>query len=145
MHSWAGLIAPGSCLWCLNSQYYCLFLLPFSLPPILFQQHWSNAVPPRSKQVKTHSTSWRTHVSSGTMFVAQKFLTSLKCLLKWFTHWAPIAVPPTLHNLLNSYPDLFFFCTYHNLPANLHMCLLMDSLPSPIEGAGSMRAETIFN
>ena len=52
MHSWACLIAPSSSLWCLNSQYNCLFLLPFSLPLILFQQHWSDAVPPRSKHVK---------------------------------------------------------------------------------------------
>ena len=95
MLSWACLIAPGSSLWCLNSQYNCLFLLPFSLPLILFQQHWSNAVPPRSKHVKNPSTSWRTYMSLGMMFVAQKFLSSLKCHLKWYTHWPPIAVPPT--------------------------------------------------
>ena len=80
--SWAGLTAPGSCFWCLNSQYNCLFLLPFPLPLILFQQHWTNAVPSRSKHVKNPSTSGRTYMSLGMMFVAQKFLTSLKCHLK---------------------------------------------------------------
>lgn len=145
MLSWAGLTAPGSCFWCLNSQYNCLFLLPFPLPLILFQQHWTNAVPSRSKHVKNPSTSGRTYMSLGMMSVAQKFLTSLRCHLKWYTHWPLIAVSPNPHNPLNSYPDLLFLCTYRNLPANLHMCLLIDSLPPPIWGAGSMRAETTCN